>query len=195
MMSWVMGGMILLSVISGIFTGRMSELSAASLNGCKQAVELTITITGSLALWSGVMAVAEKSGLTTLLAQAMSPLTRGVLFRGLPRDSKALEAISMNLTANLMGLGNAATPLGLAAMKELEKEGGGSRRATNHMITFVALNTASMQLIPTTTAFLRLQAGSRNPMEILVPVWISSVASVTVAVTLAKLLAWGKREG
>lgn len=188
MMSFVIGSMILLSIVCALFAGKMPDLENATLGGGKQAVELAITLAGSLALWGGIMRIAEKSGVTKALCSLLSPLTKGLLFRRLPENSPALEAISMNLAANLLGLGNAATPLGLAAMRELEKEAKGSAVATREMVVFVALNTASMQLIPTTTAFLRLQMGSAEPMGILVPVWISSLLSVTVAVALANLL-------
>lgn len=188
MMSFVIGGMVLLSILSALFSGRMPDLEGATLGGGKQAVELAITLAGSLALWGGVMRIAEKSGVTKALCSLLSPLTKGLLFRRLPENSPALEAISMNMAANLLGLGNAATPLGLAAMRELEKESGGGTTATREMVVFVVLNTASMQLIPTTTAFLRLQMGSAEPMSILVPVWISSLLSVIVAVTVANLL-------
>lgn len=187
MMSWVIGGIVLLSVVAAMFSGRMPALTAASMAGGKEAMELGFTIAGSIALWGGVMRVAEKSGVTGAVSRLLRPLTKGLLFRGLRADSPALEAISMNLTANLLGLGNAATPLGIAAMQALSKEAGHPDTATKEMITFVVLNTASMQIIPTTTAFLRLQAGSANPMEILLPVWLSSLAAVIVAVILAKV--------
>lgn len=196
MMSYVIGGMILFSVISALFMGRMPALESASLGGCKQAVELAFTLAGSMALWGGLMKIAERSGMTKALCSLLSPLTRGVLFRRLPSNSPALEAISMNLAVNLLGLGNAATPLGLAAMGALDRESKNGVVATREMVVFVALNTASMQLIPTTTAFLRMQMGSAAPMEILFPVWISSLASLIVAVTLANVLysLWQPRE-
>lgn len=186
MMSWVIGCMIVFSVIAAAFGGRMPELSAGAMSGCQQALELGLTVAATMALWGGVMRIAEQSGLTTAVGRALRPLTKGLLFPALRADGPAIAAISMNLTANLMGLGNAATPLGLTAMQELEKEAGYPRRATREMITFVALNTASLQLVPTTTAFLRLQAGSHSPMEILTAVWVSSLVAVTVAVLLAK---------
>lgn len=188
MMSWVIVIMVVLSVIAALVGGDMAALSAATMGGCKQAIELAITLAATMSLWSGVMKVAERSGLTAAIARALLPITKGVLFPSLGRDSSAMQAISMNLTANLLGLGNAATPLGIAAMRELEREAGYPATATRDMITFVALNTASMQLIPTTTAFLRLQAGSASPMEIIVPVWVSSLVAVTVAVLVAKAL-------
>lgn len=192
-MNFVIGGMILLSVISALFSGKMPSLSNASMSGCKEAVELAITLSGSVALWGGIMKIAEKSGITHALCELLSPLTKGLLFRGLPKDSPAFDAISMNLAANLLGLGNAATPLGLAAMVELDREAHHSTVACREMIIFVVLNTASMQLIPTTTAFLRLQLGSANPMEILIPVWISSLLSVSVAVIVANVLCSARR--
>ena len=112
-----------------------------------------------------------------------------LLFRDLPAGSKAAKAIVMNLTANLLGLGNAATPLGIAAMKELEKISPQKGAASNHMAMLVVLNTASLQLIPTTTAALRLASGSAAPMEILPAVWLSSAVSVLAGVVTAKLLA------
>ncbi|MEG1874268.1 MAG: spore maturation protein A [Angelakisella sp.] len=193
MMSNIISAMLVFSILAALLGGKLSALSAASMNGCKQAIELTITLSGSIALWGGVMRIAEKSGITHALCRALSPLVHGVLFPRLRRESPAAQAISMNLAANLLGLGNAATPLGLTAMRELEKETGGSTDASTEMITFVVLNTASLQILPTTTAFLRLQAGSAHPMEILLPVWLCSLAAVTVAVVLSKALGRAQR--
>lgn len=187
MMGWVIGMMIAFSVMAAVMGGHMAELTSASMSGCVQALELAITIAGAMALWSGLMKIAEQSGLTKAVCRLLLPLTHGVLFPSLRADSPALEKITMNMTANLMGLGNAATPLGIAAMQALEADAGHPQTATREMITFVAINTASMQLIPTTTAFLRMDAGSAHPMEILLPVWITSLASVVVAVCIAKL--------
>ena len=137
------------------------------------------------------MRIADKSGLTDALSRAFRPVNR-LLFRELDQDSPAMKAISMNMAANLLGLGNAATPLGLAAMKELEKENRRPGVATKSMVTFVVLNTASLQLLPTTTGFLRLSAGSREPMEILPAVWLASAVSITIGVLMVQVLD-GKR--
>jgi spore maturation protein A len=140
------------------------------------------------------MRVAQTAGLVDVLAKAFKPvLTR--LFRGIDQNGKAIGYIVLNITANLLGLGNASTPFGIAAMRELEKEESfeNPEYASNNMVVFVVLNTASLQLIPTTAAALRLKNGSTAPMEILPLVWISSLAAVIVAVTMAKLL--GKRRG
>ena len=187
MMSYLMGGMILIAVVGGWIGGNMAEVSTAAMSGCGQAVQLAFSLAGTLCLWSGVMSVAEKSGLTALLCRAFRPLNR-LLFRELDPEGPAARAISMNLAANLLGLGNAATPLGLAAMGELDRQNPRPAAASRAMVTFVVLNTASLQLIPTTNAYLRLEAGSREPMEILPAVWLASLVSITVGVAAARLL-------
>ncbi len=187
MMSYVIGGMILLSIAAAAVSGRMDLVSNAAMTGCGEAVQLAISLTGTLCLWSGVMKVAQQSGLTDMLSRAFLPIT-GRLFPGLDRKGKAMGAITMNMAANLLGLGNAATPLGLAAMREMEQDAGYPKEATADMITFVVMNTSSLQLIPTTNAFLRLSAGSAHPMEILPACWLTSAVSVTVGVSLARLL-------
>ncbi|HJB25607.1 MAG TPA: spore maturation protein A [Firmicutes bacterium] len=188
MMSYVFLGMVFLSVVFGFLTGRMGEVSNAALDGGMQAVTLSIKLMGAMCLWSGVMKIAERSGLTKKLAKLLSPILK-LLFRGIKPDSKAAQAISMNMIANFLGLGNAATPLGISAMKELSKVSLETGTASNHMVTFVVLNTASIQLIPTTIATLRLAHGSAAPMEILPAVWLCSALSVTVGIFMAKVLA------
>ena len=192
MMNAVLAGMLIFSVVSAALGGNMEALSAAALSGCGEAVTLVISLTGMLCLWCGLMKIAQQCRLTEAVARLFRPLTR-LLFPELPAGSPALQAICMNLSANLLGLGNAATPLGLAAMQELQKLNRQKDTASNAMVTFVVLNTASLQLIPTTCAVLRQQAGSAAPMEILPAVWLSSVASAAAALTLARLLRGGKR--
>ena len=191
MMNAVLVGMLIFSVVSAAFGGNMEALSAAVLSGCGEAVTLVISLTGMLCLWCGLMKIAQQCRLTEAVARLFRPLTR-LLFPELPAGGPALQAICMNLSANLLGLGNAATPLGLAAMQELQKLNRQKDTASNAMVTFVVLNTASLQLIPTTCAVLRQQAGSAAPMEILPEVWLSSVASAAAALTLARLLRGGR---
>jgi spore maturation protein A len=141
------------------------------------------------------MRVAQVSGLVELLAKAFKPLLVR-LFKGINPNGKAIGYIVLNITANLLGLGNASTPFGIAAMRELEKEEGDSEnpeRATNNMVLFVVINTASLQLIPTTAAAIRLKHGSDAPMEVLPAVWICSLAAVIIAITAAKILSCGSR--
>ena len=187
MMSYIISGMILLAILTGGIGGNMAAVSTAAMNGCGQAVQLVISLTGTICLWSGVMRVADRSGLTDAMSRMFRPITR-FLFRELSEESPAMKAISMNMAANLLGLGNAATPLGLAAMKELEKENRRAPAASQAMVTFVVLNTASLQLLPTTNAYLRLAAGSKEPMEILPAVWLASSVSIGVGVLMTRLL-------
>ena len=188
MMSWLFSGMLILSLLFGVLNGRMEQVSISAVNDCSSAVTLVIQLTGVMCLWSGLMRIAEESKLTDRLSSLFRPVMR-LLFRDLPAGSKAVKAIVMNLTANLLGLGNAATPLGIAAMKELEKISPQKGAASNNMAMLVVLNTASLQLIPTTTAALRLANGSAAPMEILPAVWLSSAVSVLAGIVTAKLLA------
>ena len=187
MLNGILTALLIFSVVTAAFTGRIEALSAAALSGCGEAVSLVITLTGMLCLWSGLMEIARRCRLTEALARLLHPLTRR-LFPTVPQGSPAMQAISMNLSANLLGLGNAATPLGLAAMRELQKLNPHKDSASNAMVTFVAMNTASLQLIPTTCAALRQQAGSAAPMEILPAVWLTGLSSLAVVLLLDRLL-------
>ncbi|MCL2109317.1 MAG: spore maturation protein A [Oscillospiraceae bacterium] len=187
MMKWVFAGLIFFSLLFGIINGDVAALTEAALSEAGTAVTLALTLCGIICLWSGIMRVAQKAGLVEQLAKLFKPLLIR-LFSGIDPNGKALGFIVLNISANLLGLGNASTPFGIAAMRELEKEEGTGIRATNNMVIFVVLNTASLQIIPTTAAALRLKNGSAAPMEILPAVWITSLAALVVSVTVAKLL-------
>lgn len=194
MMKYIMTGMIFLSFIFAAVTGRMSELSTAFLEECGSAVQLAITLTGIIALWSGLMRVAQSSGLTEKLAALAAPVL-SKLFGGLKRGGKAMQYITLNITANILGLGNASTPFGIAAMREIESEerSADPLTASDNMIKLTVMNTASLQLIPTTAAALRLKYGSAAPMEILPCVWISSVCCLTAALVCCGIFARRRR--
>lgn len=194
MMNVIFAGIILFSFVFAALTGRMPQLSEAAMGQAGEAVTLVLSLTGMLCLWSGLMKIAQESGLTELLSRLLSPVTKR-LFKGLRPSGEAVNAITMNLIANFLGLGNAATPLGIRAMCEMAKEQRADGAATNDMAMFVVVNTASIQLIPATTAMLRMQAGSAAPLDILPATWIASVGSVAVGIVMAGLLAplWRKR--
>lgn len=187
MMRWVFGALIALSVVFGIGSGRITEVSNAALNEGVNAVQLFLYLLGGMCVWGGVMRVAEKAGLTEVLSRAFMPIAR-VLFKNLDLHGKAFKAMCMNITANLLGLGNAATPLGMEAMQALEKEEHTTDTASDNMIVFTVLNTASITIIPTTVASLRLKYGSSQPLDIMPGVLITSVLSVVMALTLALVL-------
>ncbi|QAT51339.1 spore maturation protein A [Caproiciproducens sp. NJN-50] len=186
MLNYIWAGMILFSVICAVITGRMEQLSGAVLSGASDAVTLVLTMTGMMCAWTGLMKIADEGGLTALLSKALNPIMR-LLFPDCKPGGPAVKAMCMNITANLLGLGNAATPLGIAAMKELKKNNP-TQTADNSMATFVVLNTASIQLIPTFLGTMRAQYGSAAPFDILPAVWITSVCSVIVGLTAAKLM-------
>lgn len=178
-----------LSLIFAALGGRMSEMSAAMLSKSGEAVELVISLCGVICFWSGMMKVAERAGLVDKLARLLSPIV-SFLFKGIERGGKAAGLISMNLAANILGLGNASTPLGIAAMKAIAEEDSSfdGENASDNMIMLAVLNTASLQIIPTTAAALRAANGSQKPFDILPCVWIVSIYSVVVVIAAAKLM-------
>ncbi len=186
MLSYIFAFMIATSVLCSLFLGTQKEMSASLMSGAEEAVQLIITMSGMMCLWSGVMEVAKESKLTNMLAKAFSPLLRK-LFPDVKKDSLAFECISMNVAANLLGLGNAATPLGLKAMSELKGEST-SVVATDAMITFVVMNTASIQLLPTTIGIMRSSLGSASPFDIVLCVWVTSAVALALGLLSAKIL-------
>ena len=187
MINYIFGGMILLSIVCGIITGNGAELSKGVINGASESVELLLTMAGSLMLWSGIMEIASQGGITRIIGKVLSPFLR-LIFKKIPKNSKALDAISMNVSANLLGLGNAATPFGLSAMKEIKKLNDRGESASDEMVSFVALNTASVQLVPTMIATLRQTYGSSEPFSILPCIWITSFTALLVGQILAKVI-------
>ena len=189
-MSWIWGGMVILSLLFGAATGRIDAVSEAALSGAQNAVELSLSMAGVLCLWSGIMEIMRVYGLTDGLARAFRPLMRRLLPEA-SRDSETLAAVSANVSANLLGLGNAATPLGIQAARRMARGCGGV--ASDELCRLVVLNTASIQLLPTTIASVRAAAGCKTPFDILPAVWLSSVLSVTAGLTAAWLLSLAGR--
>lgn len=185
-MTSVWCGMVILSLLFGAVGGRMDAVSAAALEGAESAVTLCFSMAGMLCLWSGVMEVMRQCGLAERMARAFRPLLRRLLPKAC-RDEKTLAAISANVSANLLGLGNAATPPGIQAACRMARGCGGT--ASDELCLLVVLNTASIQLLPTTVAAVRAAAGAKSPFDILPAVWVSSILSVTAGLLTAKLLA------
>lgn len=194
MLSWIFGLLLIFSLVTAFFNGRTPEVTLAILETGDNALQLAFTLCGSLCLWNGLMNVAQKSGLAQKLSDWLFPIVKR-LFPGLKKGSPAAQAITMNLSANLLGLGNAATPFGIRAVKELAKQPrGDASSATDHIILFVVLNTASFQIIPTTTVLLRASANSTAPMEVVPGIWLASAVSVACGIAAAKLFAFlGRR--
>jgi spore maturation protein A len=187
MMNYVFGGMVILSIIFAFFSGNLGSVTNSVLEEGVNAIELVIYLMGGMCVWGGVMRIAEKAGITEVLAKLFTPLSK-FLFNGIDAGGKAFKAMTMNITANLLGLGNAATPFGITAMQELEKEEKTDDVAGDNMIIFTVLNTASITLIPTTIASLRLKHGAENPMDILPVILFNSLVVLVLVLTFTKVM-------
>lgn len=176
--------MVGVSVVCGLLLGNGPAVAAAALEGAAAGVELTLSMAGVVCLWTGVMEVMRRSGLAEGLSRLLRPVLRR-LYPDFAGDRQVMDAVSANVSANLLGLGNAATPLGLEAARGMAERTPGV--ASDSLCMLVVCNTASIQLIPTTVAGLRAAAGSAAPFDILPAVWLASALSVTVGVTAAKL--------
>lgn len=186
MMNYVWPVLILFSFVASIITGNVGALSNAVIQGGQNAVELLLRLVAMLCLWGGIMEIAQQSGITAAVSKLLRPVLK-LIFPRLRNEKYALEAISMNITANVLGLGNAATPLGLEAMRRLQLINEDTETASNEMIVFVVMNTAAMHIIPTTVATMRGQYGSKSPMEIMPASILTSFCALTVAIVCAKL--------
>ena len=184
--SYIFGAMLTVSLVFSLIAGDVSALSQGIMDAAAAAIELLLSICGMLCMWSGFMRIAKDSGLIDRLSHLCSPVLRR-LYPDVPPESDAFRYISMNISANLLGLGNAATPLGLNAMRELRRLSD-SDMASDSMVTFVIMNTASIQLLPTTVAALRKSFGSEHPFDILVCVWITSALALTAALISSRLI-------
>ncbi|AEV70458.1 putative membrane protein required for spore maturation [Acetivibrio clariflavus DSM 19732] len=184
--------MLVFGIIVGILNGKVDAVTKAVVDSSKSAIELSIGLLGIMCLWTGLMDVAEKSGIIRTISRVVRPVLK-FLFPGIPKNHPALGAIVMNLVANFLGLGNAATPLGLKAMAELQKLNRNKDTATNEMSMFLVLNTSCIQLIPATIIAVRSAAGSKNPTEIIGTIWFASVCATIAGIISVKILsAFGK---
>jgi spore maturation protein A len=189
MLNYIWFGMMLIGVVAGIFTGRIDEVTAAAIDMSKVAVQISIGLIGIMALWLGIMKIAEASGLIRIIARGLRPLTIR-LFPDVPPDHPAIGSIVLNMAANMLGLGNAATPLGLKAMEELQELNPKKDTATNAMVMFLAINTSSVQLIvPATVVALMGVAAS----QIFITTILATLCSTITAIFMVKMLGKMKR--
>ena len=184
-MSWVWTGMIALSVLAAALTGHMAALSAAVPKGAQAGITLAISIAGSICLWTGVGRLMEKAGFTGALAKLFRPLL-GRIFPSVKKDSVLENHLSANVCANFLGLGNAATPMGIQAARRMAI--GCNGIASDELCRLIVLNTASIQLIPANVAAVRSSLGCSTPFDILPAVWVTSLCSAGLGVAMAWLL-------
>ena len=186
-MNYFWGFIVVISVIFAFFNGTVTETANAVTEGAGKAVEITVMLMGVMCLWSGIMKIASESGFVKIISRLLKPLTK-FIFPKIPQSSPAMEAIVMNMTANILGMSNAATPLGLRAVSELSKYNGGNI-ASDAMCMLIVVNTASIQLIPATILTIRKNMGSQSVYGIIPTVWLASASALIVGVIAAKIFA------
>ena len=178
---------IIFSFIYAIFTGRINEINNGLFESVSSVVELSITFLGTICLWNGMMEIVKKTTLMKKLTKLLNPILT-VLFPDLKNNEKARAEISMNMIANILGLGNASTPLGLKAMKTMQEENPKKDTLSDSMAMFIVLNTASLQLIPTNVIAIRNSLNSANPTQVILPVWGATIVSAIVGVIATKII-------
>lgn len=186
MINFIWAGLLIIGFVVGALTGNIDAVTQAAIDNAKTGVDLALGLIGVMTLWLGLMKIAEDLGLVEKLAKALRPLMVR-LFPDVPAEHPAMGAMIMNIAANMLGLGNAATPLGLKAMQELQKLNDDKETATDAMVTFLAINTSSVTLIPASTIAILAAAGATNPTEIIGPTLVATTVSTVVAVIAAKI--------
>lgn len=183
----IFSALIVLSIIASFFTGTVNETMNEGLNSAKKSIEILLSFAGIMCMWSGFLEVAKEGGALDLLTKMINPILN-LLFPKLKNQKEAKKQISANISANLLGVGNAATPAGINAMCELDKINKNPLYASEEMCIFTVINSASIQLVPTTIIAIRSGLLSKNPMSVILPIWISSAVSLVLAVLLMKLI-------
>ena len=178
---------IILSFMYALIFGKINEVNNGIFESLSNAVELSITFLGTMCMWTGIMEIVKKTSLIDKLSRVLKPLIN-FLFPELKGNEVAKQEISMNMVANILGLGNAATPLGIKAMNTMQKENYKKDTLSNSMMMFIVINTASIQLIPTNVIAIRSSLNSQNPTEIILPVWIATIVAAIVGIFFTKIL-------
>lgn len=186
-MNYIWFLIILISLISAVYTGKIQDVVNAIIYGTQKAIEVSLYLAGIMAFWLGMMKIAEKSGLVQFIAKLSKPIAKK-LFPSIPEGNPAIGDIAMNFTANAFGLANAATPIGIKAMTELQKLNTKKDTASNDMCTLLAMNTAGWQLVPTTVIAILVACGAKNPTEIILPTLLVTTIAFIAAIIGVKLL-------
>ncbi len=188
MINYIWAFMMLFSIVVGALEGRLENVVQAAFDGANNGVQTVLGFIGVTAFWCGLMKIAEQSGLVRVFTRLIRPVNR-IIFPELKKEKNAMEAVSANMVANILGLANAATPLGIKAMQELDRINGNSNKASNAMCMFAVINSASIQLVPSTMIGIRASMGSSAPSEIILPIWIVSVCAAVCGIVMAKICA------
>lgn len=183
-MNYIFFALIAISIIVGIFNNTLNDVINAMLSACNTAVKISFSLIGIMAFWLGIMRIAEKSGLVQILSKLLNPIAK-ILFKDVKKDSPVVGDITMSVAANALGLTNAATPIGLKVMKELQEDNKNKDTATDSMCMFLGMNTAGFQIIPATVIAVLVGVGAKNPSEIILPTLIVTTISFFVAIITA----------
>lgn len=183
-MNYIFFALIAISIIIGIFNNTLNDVVNAMLSACNTAVKISFSLIGIMAFWLGIMRIAEKSGLVQILSKLLNPIAK-ILFKDVKKDSPVVGDITMSVTANALGLTNAATPIGLKVMKKLQEDNKNKDTATDSMCMFLGMNTAGFQIIPATVIAVLVGVGAKNPSEIILPTLIVTTISFLVAIITA----------
>jgi spore maturation protein A len=187
MLNYIWLGLIILAVLLGGINGKIDDVTKAAIDGAGNAVTIAIGLVGIMALWLGIMKIAEESGLMSLVARMIAPVMRR-LFPEVPSDHPAMGSMLMNIAANMLGLNNAATPLGLRAMEDLQKLNRAPGTATNAMCMFLTINTAGVQLIPASMISILASTGSKDPTAIIGTTLAATAVSLVAGIAMCRLL-------
>lgn len=187
MLNKIWPAFIIISFVFAIYSGKVLNVSNAVFASAEQTVTLCLSLLGTLCLWNGIMQIAVKTSIIEKLTKFLKPLI-SFLFPEIKENKKISKEISMNMVANILGLGNASTPLGLKAMESMQKENPDKDKLSNSMAMFILVNTASLQIIPTTVISIRNSLGSENPTKIIIAVWVATVVAFATAITAGKIL-------
>lgn len=179
--------MIVISIFYSFFSGNINDLNKSIYDSSKSAIDLFIVLAGSMILWSGIMKIICETKIIKKITNIFNPIIN-ILFPDLRENKRIRDLICMNMVSNFLGLGNASTPLGLRAIKELDKENNNKKNMSESMETLILINTASIQLIPTTIFSIRNSLGSSNPSKIIIPVWLSTIIAAIVGILILKIL-------
>ncbi len=178
---------IIISIVYSVLIGNIEAINNSIFEVGESTINLVLNLLGTLCLWNGLMKIAEKTSLIKKIAKIVNPLMKA-LFPEIKRGTETYQAISMNIVSNILGLGNAATPLGLKAMKLMQQENKEKKKLSNSMALFIILNTASIQIIPTTVIAIRTSLGSVEPTRILIPIWGATIGAALAGIISAKIL-------
>lgn len=178
---------LIISFIYGLCFGDIIKTNSAIFESTENALNLCLSLLGTICLWNGIMKIAEKTSIIKKIKKILMPILK-ILFPKIKKEEEVYTEISMNMVANIMGLGNAATPMGLKAMKSLQERNSRKNILSDEMFIFIVLNTASIQIIPTTVIAIRNSLGSQNPTAILFPVWVATICAAISAITVAKIM-------